>query len=79
MTAELNAWSQTLDNEGSFPEDRAGSAQSVMAAGGQCCLAWLLPAHDACALPLNDLLIADHLLGMSRLSITVTHCMRCIL
>ena len=35
-----------------------------MTAGGQCCLAWLLPAHDAVLL--SDLLLPAHLLGMFR-------------
>ena len=39
-----------------------------MAAGGQCCLAWLLPAHDAVLL--SHLLLHSHLLDMRRLSIT---------
>ncbi len=52
---------------------RAGSAQSVMAAGSQCRLARPLPAHYACALPLSDLLVLGNLLSMPRLSTTFSH------
>ena len=65
----INDRLSTKENTWSFSQkDRAGSAQSMMTAGGQCCLAWPLPAHDACALPLSDLLLAGHLHHVPRLS-----------
>ena len=39
----------------------------MMAAGGQCCLARILPAHDACALPPKGILLAGHLLDIPKL------------
>ncbi len=60
-------------SEECFQNDRAGSAQSVMAAGGQCCLARVLLADDACALLLSDLLILGNLLGMPKLSTTFSY------
>ena len=46
--------------------DRAGSAQGTVTAGGQCCLAWLLPAHDAVLQ--SHLLLSGRLRGMLRSS-----------